>query len=126
MTSAASRTWEDPEASKMATRSWRGIIVGVLIALGLPILYSVAALLFSSGIVQFTRTGFLFELSNSLSLNAAAEFVFGMLGILVAGRAARLQSTWAWLGLYLVALPVLAFVWFLSYATLGGAMGSPF
>jgi hypothetical protein len=110
----------------MALRSRRGVIVGAVIALALPISYAVFALLLTNGIVQFTREGLLNELISSLSLNAAAGFVLALLGIVIAGRAARLQSLWAWLGLMIIGLPVLAFVWFITYATLGGAMGSPF
>ena len=113
-------------AERKEGRSWPGVLAGVLIALALPIVYSVFALLLSSGIVPLTRTGFPYEVLNSLGFNAAAEFVLAMVGIATVGRAARLETTWAWLGLYLIALPVLAFVWFLSYATLGGALGNPF
>jgi cytochrome b561 len=103
-----------------------GVVVGVLIALALPILYVLVAQLLSSGVLQLTRSGFPYDVLNSLAFNALAQSVLAMVGIVVVGRAARLESTWAWIGLYLVALPVLAFGWFLTYATLGGAMGNPF
>lgn len=110
----------------MAVRSLRGVMVGAFIALVLPISYTVFALLLSNGIVQFTREGQLNELISSLVLNAAAGFVLALLGLVIAGRAARLRSGWAWLGLIVIGVPVLALVWFITYATLGGAMGSPF
>ncbi|MEO8230247.1 MAG: hypothetical protein ABI628_10865 [Chloroflexota bacterium] len=110
----------------MAVRSWRGVMVGVVIALALPIVYLVVAQLVSSGILPFTRTGLFYEVFNSLGFNAAAGFVLAMVGIVTAGRAARLESPWAWLTLLVIALPLLAFAWFISYATLGGALGNPF
>jgi hypothetical protein len=110
----------------MEARSWRGVIVGILIALALPILYAAIALLLSSGIVRFERTGVFFELLNSLTFNALAAFVLALLGIVMMFSAARIRSGLVILVLFAIALPVVAFVWFLSYATLGGAMGSPF
>ena len=35
------------------------------------------------------------------------------------------SSPWASLALLVIALPLLAFAWFISYATLGGALGNP-
>ncbi|HEX5824850.1 MAG TPA: hypothetical protein VFY18_10370, partial [Candidatus Limnocylindrales bacterium] len=90
------------------------------------IVYSVTALLLSSQIVPVTRTGFLFELVNSLTLNAIAELVLAVTGIAIVGSAARIQNGLAMLALFTSALPVVAVLWFLSYATLGGALGSPF
>jgi hypothetical protein len=102
------------------------VVGGVLIALGLPMAYTVAALMISAGIVAASRTGLFFELTMSLSLNALVGFLLALAGIAVTGSAARLRSGWAWLALAVIALPLIAFAWFLSYATLGGALGSPF
>ena len=110
----------------MTPKSWRGVMVGALTALALPILYSVIALLLSSRIVPVTRTGFFFELVNSLTLNAIAEFFLAVIGIAIVGSAARIQNALAMLALFTIALPVVAVLWFLSYATIGGALGSPF
>lgn len=102
------------------------MILGALVALALPIAYSVGAVLVSSGIVSPVRSGAMFELTMSLSLNAMAGFVLLLSGIAVVGRAARLRSGWAWLVLILVAFPVGVVLWFFAYAALGGAFGSPF
>src|SRR3954466_12281458 len=110
----------------MVSRSWRGVMGGAVIALALPIAYSAYALLLSSGIVPVTRTGFVSALLSSLTLNVLAELVLGATGVAIVGWAARIQNGWALLAMWIVALPLLAIVWFLSYATLGGAMGSPF
>jgi hypothetical protein len=107
-------------------RSWRGVVLGVLIAFALPILYALAASLISVGIIANTGSGPAFELVMSLSLNALAAFVLGLSGIAIAGSAARLRSGWAWLVAVIVGMPLVAVAWFLSYAALGGVMGSPF
>jgi hypothetical protein len=107
-------------------RSWRGIVAGILIALALPIAYALVAALISSGIAANTRSGLVFELIMSLSLNALAAFVLALAGMAIAGSAARLQSGWAWLGVVVVGVPLIALAWFLAYASLGGVMGSPF
>jgi hypothetical protein len=110
----------------VVARSRQGVIVGLLTAFALPILYSVIALLVSSGIIRFERTGIIFDLLNSLTFNALTEFVLALSGIAIIVSAARIQNGLAILALIAIALPAVGFVWFLSYATLGGAMGSPF
>lgn len=109
----------------MRIRSWRGILLGALIALALPLAYWALAKLIDSGSMT-APAGSFNDVLKSLGLNASLELVLGSLGIWIVGRGAGFQSPWAWLALILIAVPVLAFVWFLSYATLGGAMGSPF
>ena len=110
----------------MSSRSWPGVAVGALTALALPIVYSVVAVLLSSGIVPVTRTGLLFDLLNSLSLNALAACVLAILGVAIIASAARIRSGLAVVALYTLAIPLVAVLWFVSYATLGGALGSPF
>ena len=102
------------------------MILGALVALALPIVYSVGAVLVSSGIVPAERSGVIFEMTMSLQLNALAGIVLLFSGIAMVGRAARLQSGWAWLVLIVVAFPVGVVLWFIAYATLGGTLGSPF
>lgn len=100
--------------------------LGALIALGLPVAYLALAFLVQSGAVDPERMGGFKEVINSLGLNAFAEVILALIGISTAGQAVRLTSPWAWLLLYVVAVPLVGFVWFLCYATLGGTLGSPF
>jgi hypothetical protein len=106
-------------------RSWRGAVVGALIALAMPITHLALAKFIENGILA-PPTGALNDVLKDLGLNAAVGFVLVLFGIRTIGRGARLQSPWAWLALIVIALPVLAFVWFMGYAILGGATGSPF
>ncbi|MDP9483759.1 MAG: hypothetical protein M3P84_11130 [Chloroflexota bacterium] len=110
----------------MTTRSWPGVAIGALIALILPITYWLLARLVENGAVQIPETGMPRNLIQSLDLNVIAQLTLTIVGIWIVGRSAGLQSTLAWLSLFLVGLPVLAFVWFVTYATLGGTLGSPF
>jgi hypothetical protein len=106
-------------------RSWPQVALGALIALALPLTYLILAKLIDNGTVR-VPPGSLNDLLKSLGLNASAGIALALLGIWTAGRGARLTSRWAWLALVAIALPVLSFVWFMTYATLGGATGSPF
>jgi hypothetical protein len=110
----------------MRARSWRGVLAGLLTALALPIVYSIGAILVSSGVVSATRTGFIFELFNSLSLNAAAAVVLALVGLAILGSSARIQSGLVMGALMAVGFPLVAVLWFLAYASLSGALGSPF
>lgn len=109
----------------MTAPSWRTVALGAPIALAMPLLYLVLAYLFGSGLVP-EPTGPVDEALSSLGLNATIGSVLALLGLSMIGRGANLRSAWAWIVLVVLGLPVIAFVWFLSYATLGGATGSPF
>jgi hypothetical protein len=106
-------------------RSWQGVVVGALIALAPPIAYLVLAKLIESGTVA-APTGSFNDVLKDLQLNAGIGLILALLGIRAIGRGAGLRSPWAWLALIVIALPVIAFVWFMGYAILGGATGSPF
>jgi hypothetical protein len=98
---------------------------GILIALALPILYFLAAALIWHGVADLDEMADVRSAINSLSLNAAAGLFFAVVGLVMIQRAADL-GTAASLTLFVIGLPVVAVLWFLSYATLGGALGSPF
>jgi hypothetical protein len=110
----------------VAIGSRRGIALGALIALALPIAYLSLASLVQRGIIDLDRTEGFKEMLNSLSLQATIGIILILIGISTAGRAAGLTNPFVWLLLFVVAGPLLGFLWFLSYAVLGGALGSPF
>lgn len=62
------------------------------------------------------------------SASPTKSVVCGFAGAVIEGDLAlrsRDDGPEAWLALIIVAVPVLAFVWFLSVATLRGALGDP-
>ncbi len=107
----------------MRVKSWRGVVVGAFIALVLPLSTLLFASLILNGIVHVNREGSFMQTLTTIELT---EIFLGPIGIVVAGTSAGLRGAVAWLALIIVAVPVLAFVWFLCAATLSGALGSPF
>jgi hypothetical protein len=112
--------------NEAAGASWRGVAAGVLVATALPITYLVCAFLVSRGYLDLERLGGLRDLLNSLSLNASVASLLALLGLWMVGRAAGIRRPWVWLTLLFVGVAVVAFLWFVTYVTLGAAMGSPF
>ena len=108
----------------MTAKSWRSVMVGASIALVVPISYWVLALLVENGIAPYDQTHALFDLIGLLGW--ISLFLLGPIGIVIAGRSAGVRGALAWLALLIVAIPVLAFVWFVCVATLSGALGNPF
>ena len=107
----------------MTAKSWRSVMVGASIALVVPISYWVLASLVENGIAPYDQTHSLFDLLGLLGW--ISLFLLGPIGIVIAGRSAGVRGALAWLAL-LIAVPVLAFVWFVCVATLGGTLGNPF
>jgi hypothetical protein len=111
--------------NKVTARSLQTLGLGVLIALAMPLAYLVLAYLIGSGMVA-APTGAVNDALKSLGLNATAGFVLAALGLSTIGRGAGIRNVWAWTALAVIGLPLIAVAWFFSYATLGGATGSPF
>lgn len=109
----------------MTERSLRTATLGAAIALGMPAGYLIMAYLIASRVVP-EPGGPINDALKSLGLNATVGFVLALLGLSMIGQGAALRSAWAWIALAVLGLPAIAFIWFLSYATLGSATGSPF
>jgi hypothetical protein len=107
----------------MTVRSGRNVIVGVVIALVVPVSFALYAWLLGARIVPLERDG---STMQTLTTIALTELLLGPIGIAIAGNAAGLRRPAAWLALIVVAVPVLTITWFLCVATLSGALGSPF
>ncbi len=99
-----------------------GVLAGILIATGLPITYWLIALLIQAGILPYDL---LHARLDELGLVALAEVVLGPLGCVVVGRSAGIYGA-TWILAFVVALPVLAVLWFLSVVALSGSLGNPF
>jgi hypothetical protein len=124
-TSAPSNVTDDSGshvAAASIVRSWRGVAVGLLIALLVPILCLALAWLLGSGLVSYDRLRALVTPWFGLVL---AEVLLGPIGVGIALWSVGLRGT-ALAALIVLFLPVLVIVWFLCLATLSGAMGDPF
>jgi hypothetical protein len=106
----------------MTVRSWLGVIVGVVVALVVPISYRIFAQLLEDGIVSVEREG---SIMGTLTTIAMTELVLGPLGIAIAGRSLGLRSAFAWFILVVVTVPALAVTWLICFLTLSGALGRP-
>ena len=107
----------------MSGKSWRGLAIGALIAIIVPASFGIFGLLLQAGVIQFERDENTMERLTTIALT---EGFLGPIGIVVAGRSAGLRHPLTWLGLFIVAVPLLAVLWFPGVATLSGALGSPF
>jgi hypothetical protein len=124
-TSAPSNVTDDSGshvAAASIVRSWRGVAMGLLVALLVPILCLALAWLLGSGLVPYDQ---LRALVNPWFGLALAEVLLGPIGVGIALWSAGVRGA-ALVALIVVALPVLVVVWFLCLATLSGAMGEPF
>jgi hypothetical protein len=109
-------------AAQLTARSWRGVAMGLLVALLVPTLCLALAWLLGSGLVPYDQ---LRALVNPWFGLALAEVLLGPIGVGIALWSAGVRGA-ALVALIVVALPVLVVVWFLCLATLSGAMGEPF
>jgi hypothetical protein len=114
---------EAQEVGAMTVRSPRGLVVGLAIALVIPVSYWVLAQLVEHGIAPYDQTH---SLLGPLGTIALSEVVLGPIGIGIAGWSAGVRSALAWLAVIVLGLPALAVVWFLCVVTLSGALGNPF
>ena len=109
-----------PEPVTRALR--RGVLAGLLIAFGLPVLYWLLARLIDAGIVPYDTIRAHLD---QLGLVSLSELFLGPIGIVVIGRSARIRGA-GWIPLFIVAVPFAVVVWFIGVATLSGALGNPF
>lgn len=107
----------------MTGRSWPGILIGATIALSIPVVYYVVAILLDKGIAVIARDG---TTMNTLTTIALGEALLGPIGIVVAGRSVGLRGAIGWLAYLVVTIPVVFVGWFIGVAMLSGALGSPF
>jgi len=113
----------DPQEAVMSVKSWRWVAIGAVIAVIVPASFGIFGLLLQARVIHFVRGEYTMERLTTIALT---EAFLGPIGIVIAGRSAGLRHPVAWLALFVVAVPLLAVMWFLCMATLSGALGSPF
>jgi hypothetical protein len=113
----------DGRVDGRSARSVAGMVLGAVLALAVPLSQVVVAFLWDRGIVQLEPNG---PFVQFLQAAAGFEFAVGPLGVVILGRSASLRGVLAWAALFVVAVPVLAFLWFVGVASLGGLAGEPF
>jgi hypothetical protein len=113
----------DPATGATAVRSWGRVLLGVAIAIALPVAYRILAALVESGFAPYDQVH---ALLNLLFAIAFVELALGPMGIIIAGTAAGVRGAGAWILLLVVALPVLFFAWAVAVLTLTGSLGEPF
>ena len=102
---------------------WRGVLLGAVVALGLPLIFWVTALLVTADIAPYEPVHALFD---AFSFLALLEIALGPLGIVMIGAGARVHGVGAWIAVMAGGLPVVFFAWIASVLMLSGALGNPF
>lgn len=107
----------------MTRRTTIGILAGLFVALVVPGSFLGLALLVQGGLAPYDAAH---GLMSVLSPIALTEVILGPVGIIIIGRAVRIQGPGAWIGAMIIGVPLLAVIWFLCVATLSGTLGNPF
>jgi hypothetical protein len=107
----------------MRTLTRPGVIAGLLIALALPLVNLIVAQLWERQIVTFDPDG---PVIGVLQATFLWEAFLGPIGLVVAGRSAGIRSPLGWFNVFAVGIPVLAWLWFIGVASVGGQAGEPF
>ncbi len=100
-----------------------GTIVGIMLALAIPVSNGVVAVLWSSGVLQLDPEG---ALVKSLEAPGLAGILLGPIGVVVAGWFAGVRTFSGWFVLITLGIPLGTIFWFYSIASLGGLAGEPF
>lgn len=108
-------------SDRRTVRSWRGVAIGALIALIVPVFIIVLSLLVDIGALSGDQVDVPWVIWVLVS-----EVVIGPIGIVVAGWSAGVRSMPGWTLLLISAVPLLAGVWLIAVLMYGGATGNPF
>lgn len=106
-----------------ARRHVRLVFLGALLALAVPIASAAVAALWSTGWIDPDPNGGIVAALQSLGFPSLA---LSPIGLWLAAWGARVRGALAWTAVFLWGLPLLAVVWFVSVAWLGGLAGEPF
>ena len=104
------------------SRNRTGIVLGIALALAVPVVSLVVASLWQAGILALEPNGAFVQ---ALQATGPWAIVLGPIGIVIVGRAARLTRA-EWFFWVVFGLPSLLVIWFVSVAFLGGLAGEPF
>lgn len=117
-------SYDGPVSAPTHAVKWSGVVVGPLVALGLPIIFLVIAAAVTRGSPSF---GLVHDLFNQFGLLLAlGELVLAPLGIVILGRGLGVHGSAAWAGLLVIGLPVALVMMVDSVLQLSGALGMPF
>jgi hypothetical protein len=106
------------------TISKTGIAAGAVIALAVPVAERVVVLLLENGVIGADETRPILSIFGPLVW--ISLLVLGPVGIAVIGWSLGIRRWFAWLSWLLASTPPFLIAWFLSAATLSGALGNPF
>jgi hypothetical protein len=107
----------------LSRRQAIGAIVGIVLALAIPVSNGVVAILWGSGALQLDPEG---ALVKGLEAPGLAGILLGPIGIVIAGWFAGVRGFSGWFVLIILGIPLLTMVWFYAIASLGGLAGEPF
>ena len=107
----------------MSRRRIAGTVVGIALALAIPVSNGVVAVLWSSGVLQLDPEG---AFVKGLEAPGLAGILLGPIGIVVAGWFAGVRTFPGWFVLIILGIPLLSMLWFYAVASLGGLAGEPF
>ncbi|MEO8461781.1 MAG: hypothetical protein ABI555_01095 [Chloroflexota bacterium] len=107
---------------KTTSRNRTGIVLGIVIALAVPVISLVVASLWEAGILSLEPNGAFVQ---ALQATALWEIGLGPIGMVIIGRAARFTRA-EWFLWAILEVPSLLVIWFVSVAFLGGLAGEPF
>lgn len=99
------------------------VIVGALMGLGVPMASAAVAALWSTGWIEPDPNGGIVGTLQSVGLPSLA---LAPVGLCVAAWGVGVRSVLAWTVAFLWGAPLVAVVWFVSVAWLGGLAGEPF
>jgi hypothetical protein len=101
----------------------RLIVLGAIMALGVPGASVIVAAFWSGGVIDPHPDGAVVQTLQSVAIPG---LVLSPIGLLLVAWGAGVRSRLAWAAVLLWGLPVLAVMWFVSIAWLGGLAGEPF
>jgi hypothetical protein len=112
-----------PVGRAFTRRQLTSIGLGVVVAVGIPVIQIIVAFVWQQGIVRLEPNG---PFVQTLQSGSSVQLLLGPIGVAIVGIGARLRSWAPWVLLVVVAVPVLAVLWFVGAAWLGGLAGEPF
>ena len=101
----------------------RLIALGILVAIGAPAAQILVAWLWDRGVISPEPNGLFVQ---TLQFGSGVELLLAPLGICFIGVGYRLATPVRWIVLFALCSPVIAVLWFLGAASLGGLAGEPF
>ena len=107
----------------MMVRSRRGVAIGVVIVLAVPIAFLLLAVLVQNGIAPYEP---IHAQINGIGLIGWVSLaVLGPVGIAIAGWSAGVRGVLAWLAVVIVFGPMFVALWLMSVVTISGSLGNP-